>query len=438
MSVLPDNWIEVEFDELNEFTSRNVNPADVLNEKFELYSVPSFPTRKPEIVLGSEIGSPKQIVRENDVLVCKINPKINRVWQVGKANGLRQIASSEWIVFRSSRLKPSYLRYYFSSYGFREMLCRDLTGVGGSLTRAQPKRVAKLPLPLAPVNEQERIAAKLDSLLAAVDACRARLEKVPELIKRFRQSVLAAATSGALTEVWRESLAGSAEWVDTQIQEIASVGTGSTPLRSNEIFFTNGTIPWITSAATSQELVTKADTFVTDAAVTAHRLKRYEIGTLLVAMYGEGKTRGQVCELGIVATINQACAAVKVDVSKALTKYVKFSLQSNYLQMRAMAEGGNQPNLNLSKVKEFPIHLPGMEEQAEIVRRVEVLFAIADKLEASLVTARKRVDQLTPAILVQAFRGELVAQDQNDEPASALLARTSSVATYKRTVKKAA
>jgi len=275
-----------------------------------------------------------------------------------------------------------------------------------------------------------------------VDACRARLDKVPTLIKRFRQSVLAAATSGALTEDWRElKNIELSEWINAQIQDIAVVGTGSTPLRSNDLFYVNGTIPWITSAATSQEIVAKAATYVTEAAVAAHRLKRFEKGTLLIAMYGEGKTRGQVCELGIDATINQACAAIKVDINKAVVKYVKFSLQGNYFQMRAMAEGGNQPNLNLSKVKEFPIQLPSMDEQREIVRRVEAMFAIADKLEANLATARKRVDQLTPSILAQAFRGELVEQDPTDEPASSLLARIaagSTPAPAKRTIKKAA
>jgi type I restriction enzyme S subunit len=140
-------------------------------------------------------------------------------------------------------------------------------------------------------------------------------------------------------------------------------------------------------------------------------------------MYGEGKTRGQVTELGIAATINQACAAVVVDESLALRPYVKLALQANYLEMRELAEGGNQPNLNLSKIKEFPLPLPSLAEQHEIIRRVESLFAFADRLEARCAAARKQAGQLTPALLAKAFRGELVPQDPADEPAAELLRR---------------
>ena len=143
-------------------------------------------------------------------------------------------------------------------------------------------------------------------------------------------------------------------------------------------------------------------------------------------MYGEGKTRGQVAELGIEATINQACAAVVVNESKAIRAYVKLALQANYLNMRELAEGGNQPNLNLSKVKEFEIPFPSLADQAEIVRRVDALFALADRIEARCTTARAQAQRLSPLVLAKAFRGELVPQDPNDEPASALLARIAS------------
>ena len=276
---------------------------------------------------------------------------------------------------------------------------------------------------LPPPSEQKRIADKLEALLGRVDACRARLARVPALLKRFRQSVLAAATSGKLTEEWRMTNGVNDEWEETQIQHVANVGTGSTPLRSNSAFFAPKGTPWVTSAATSQKLVTESEEFVTDAAIKAHRLKKYPVGTLLVAMYGEGKTRGQVTELGIEATINQACAAIYVDESIITKRFVKFSLEANYLEMRELAEGGNQPNLNLSKIKEFPIGLPTLPEQQEIVRRVEDLFAFADRIEARLATAQKTVERLTPATLAKAFRGELVPQDPNDEPASKLLNR---------------
>ena len=124
-------------------------------------------------------------------------------------------------------------------------------------------------------------------------------------------------------------------------------------MRSNSAFFASQGTPWITSAATSQSVVLSAEEFVTDAAIAVHRLKIFPAGTLLVAMYGEGKTRGQVTELGLDATINQACAAIVVDESLARRSFIKLALQANYFEMRELAEGGNQPNLNLSKIKKL-------------------------------------------------------------------------------------
>ncbi len=315
-----------------------------------------------------------------------------------------------------------WINYAMKTAVVRKAIQDASSGNQLSMRNISQEKLRQIPIPLAPLPEQKRIADKLDSVLARVDACRNRLDRLPALLNRFRQSILTAATSGRLTEDWR-CPENADEWRNTDIQSVAKVGTGSTPLRSTANFYAESGTPWVTSAATFQEVVRDAEQFVTNDAIVAHRLKTYPVGTLLVAMYGEGKTRGQVTELGIPATINQACAAVVVDEILALKAFVKFALQANYLAMRELAEGGNQPNLNLSKIKEFPLALPPPPEQTEIVRRVELLFAFADRLEARLANARRQVGQLTPALLAKAFRGELVAQDPADEPAAELLKR---------------
>jgi type I restriction enzyme, S subunit len=301
----------------------------------------------------------------------------------------------------------------------------DYTGFVTGTTRLKLTQGAMntLPILVPPFQEQTRIANQLDTLLARVQACNDRFDAIPTLLKRFRQTVLDAALNGAFLE---GPAVTESELPKVSISAIATVGTGSTPLRTNSQFFAISGTPWITSSATSAAVITSANEFVTPAAISAHRLKIFPKGTLLVAMYGEGKTRGQVAELGIDATINQACAAVVVNESKAVRAYVKLALQANYLNMRELAEGGNQPNLNLSKVKEFEIPLPSLADQAEIVRRVEALFALADRIEARCTAARTQSQRLTPLVLAKAFRGELVQQDPNDEPANALLARIAS------------
>lgn len=427
MSELPNGWVSTAIGAVIELNPKN-NCDDTTEVGF--VSMPLMGTRyleknKHERRIWREVKSGYTHFADGDVLLAKITP----CFENGKGGLVSDLpsglgaGSTEYFVCRPlpGALHSKYLLAHFKTRQFVRNGAVEMTGSVGH-KRLPKNYVTDTAIPLAPLAEQKRIADKLDSVLARVDACRNRLDRLPALLKRFRQSILAAAISGRLTEDWRKG-ADISEWRNTDIQSVAHVGTGSTPLRSNPLFFAAAGTPWVTSAATSQGAVTCADQFVTSEAIVAHRLRIYPVGTLLVAMYGEGKTRGQVTELGIPATINQACAAVIVDGSLTLNAFVKFALLANYLEMRELAEGGNQPNLNLAKIKEFPLALPSLHEQHEIVRRVDILFAFADRLEARLATARKQVAQLTPALLAKAFRGELVPQDPADEPASELLKR---------------
>jgi type I restriction enzyme S subunit len=275
----------------------------------------------------------------------------------------------------------------------------------------------KYPVAVPPKSEQKVIADKLDTLLAQVETTKARLDRIPQILKTFRQSVLAAAVSGKLTEEWREENVVLIEnWVPTNIGALAQVATGKTPKRTNAEYWDGGDIPWLTSAVTGTALTFKAEQFVTKLAVKECTLKLFPIGTLLLAMYGEGKTRGQVTELQLEATCNQACAAILVDEKKISKEFLKLRLQENYEETRKAAVGGAQPNLNLNKVREITVKLPSETEQNEIVRRVEQLFAHADKIKQQVKDAQHRVDKLTQSILAKAFRGELTTQWRKDNP----------------------
>jgi type I restriction enzyme S subunit len=293
-------------------------------------------------------------------------------------------------------------------------------GKGGAQPNISQAVIKEHVVSLPSLAEQTRIIQKLNELLAQVDNLTARIDAIPTLFKRFRQSILTAAISGRLTEKWRPDCSN---WRPSTIGNICTVSTGKTPKRDIDDYWKDGNIPWLTSAITGAEFCFEAEQFVTEFALKDCSLKVFEVGTLLMAMYGEGKTRGQVTELKIAATCNQACAAISVDESIAKKKFVKIRLQENYEEVRKQAVGGAQPNLNLNKVREISINLPTLDEQTEIVRRVEQLFAFADQLEAKVTSAKTRIDHLTQSILAKAFRGELVPQDPNDEPASVLLER---------------
>lgn len=273
-----------------------------------------------------------------------------------------------------------------------------------------------------PVNEQRRIAEKLDRVLARVDAANEHLSRVGSLLKRFRQAVLDAAVSGKLTNGWRSKNDGR-EWGWCRLADVANVGTGSTPLKNNSNYYSSRGVPWITSSATGFDFIEASRDYVTELALRECRLKIYPPGTLVVAMYGEGKTRGQVSELVFSATINQACAAVEVVSDLIDIKFLKVFFQANYGKMRLMAEGGSQPNLNLSKIKNLSVPLPSIEEQKEIVRRVSEVMTYSQGIGGRLAAIRSIIGELTPVLLAKAFRGGLVEQNPLDEPASELLAR---------------
>lgn len=177
--------------EINEYSGTTVNPLNTPDITYELYSVPSFDFKYPEIVKGNDIGSSKITVEENDVLVCKINPRINRVWVVKHNTKYPLLASSEWIVVRNKSMNPDYLKWYFSCPTFRRLMESQIAGMGGSLTRAQPKQVEKYPVPIPEMSAQNEIALVLRKLDDLIVLRQQQLEKLGQLVKsRFIYSIL--------------------------------------------------------------------------------------------------------------------------------------------------------------------------------------------------------------------------------------------------------
>lgn len=274
---------------------------------------------------------------------------------------------------------------------------------------------------LPPIEEQNRIVAKLDVLFGQLETIKTSMEKIPILLKDFRQQVLSMAVSGKLTESWRVGKELETA-IDTTIGEIFEVKTGATPKRGMSIYYDNGTIPWLKSGQVKNEFIYEADEFITERAVKESNAKIYPKDTILVAMYGEGKTRGQVGWTKIETASNQAIAAlVNTSMDFTLRKFVYNFCLSQYNQIRAEAEGGNQPNLNLSKIKNWKIRLPPAQERKEIVTRVETLFSKADAIESQYQTLKQKIDNLPQAILHKAFKGELTEQLVSDGDARDLL-----------------
>ena len=161
-------------------------------------------------------------------------------------------------------------------------------------------------------------------------------------------------------------------------------------------------LPETETITTGQEYVSSARYYVTDLAVKECNLTINQPHTLVMAMYGQGKTRGQITELAIPATTNQACATISCYMS-SLNPYLKIYCKKIYQEIRELASGGAQPNLNLNKIKEYVVPCPPLLEQHRISDKVKIFMQLCDQLEEELINANLHSSQLMEAVLQEAF-----------------------------------
>ncbi len=196
---MPASWQLTTLGDIRVDLSTSLDPRKTPNTQYELYSIPSFPTGRPEIVLGADVGSTKKTLEPGAVIVSKINPRINRVWVVGNHTDSTKIGSSEWIpFFPVSGILSPFLAYYLRRDHFRNFLASRVSGVGGSLMRVRPETLTPYPFPVIPLPEQHRIVEAIESYLTRLDDVVATLERVQQNLKRYRASVLKAAVEGRL------------------------------------------------------------------------------------------------------------------------------------------------------------------------------------------------------------------------------------------------
>ncbi|KFC79973.1 restriction endonuclease subunit S [Buttiauxella agrestis] len=193
-------------------------------------------------------------------------------------------------------------------------------------------------------------------------------------------------------------------WEWCRIMAIAQVGTGSTPSRDNPDYWSEPEFNWVTSGETSSPFIIDTAEKVSMRAVKETNVSIYPPGTLIIAMYGQGKTRGQITELRIAAGTNQACAAIQLFESNEFhRRYIKLFFEKSYDDLRSHAAGGAQPNLNLSKVSNTLIPIPPLAEQIEIAAKIDELFVLCDSLKSRLQSAQQTqlhlADALTDAAL---------------------------------------
>lgn len=425
---LPKTWCAVDLGDLCVATEQVEPAADREFFYIDISAIDRETKRiaAPQSLLGRDAPSrARKLVRAGDTLVSMTRPNLNAVALVGpEFDG--QVASTGFDVLRAPGVEPRWISYLVRTAAFVDAMCALVQGALYPAVRS--KDVRAYTVPVAPLAEQQRIADKLDTVLVRVNACRDRLARVAPLLRRFRQSVLAAATSGRLTNDWRSAAAGRSltNWKSTSVGALSNVVRGASPRPAGDPRYFGGGCPWITVGELTKDerkFLDETRLFVTEAG--KERSRYIAAGTLLLT--NSGATLGVPKITTIGGCINDGSVAL-LGLAEPLKSYLYWLLRGQTESLRALNQGAAQPNLNTSIVKAIEVPLPPTDEQAEIVRRVETLFAFADLLEARLAQGQAAVDRLTPSLLAKAFRGELVPQDPADEPASELLGRLSASA----------
>lgn len=414
MSELPKGWVKCK---LSEFTSIEMGQSPkgefIDNKKVGL----PFYQGKTEFgkwypIPRKYCSKPTKIAEKNDILLSIRAP-------VGPTNlcpekscigrGLAAIRAFDEV---SQKYLIHYLRH------IEPWLSEQ--GTGSTFKAISGAFVREIDVLVAPLNEQKRIADKLDSILAKVDRAQARLDKIPGILKRFRQAVLAAATSGELTREWR----GGADhnWQTVALREVGkgfNYGSSAKSQREGDVpvlrmgNLQGGQLDWESLVYTSDK-----------AEIEKYLLENGDV------LFNRTNSPELVGKTSIYRGERKAIYAgylIRVKGSERLnTEFLNIQLNSPHARdycWQVKTDGVSQSNINAKKLKAYEFDLPAIDEQLEIVRRVNELFSHAALFKRQYLDAKRRFDRLTQAVLAKAFRGELVEQNAADEPADKLLER---------------
>ncbi|EJL6466154.1 restriction endonuclease subunit S [Vibrio cholerae] len=460
MSQLPKGWVGcklgnvVDYGKTVKADMTNIDDEtwvleleDLEKDSSKILQRVSFSERKPK--------SAKNAFKTGDVLYGKLRPYLNKM-VVAPEDG---ICTSEIIPLKvpTGLLDNRFLFYWLKGRVFGDYV--NAVSYGVNMPRLGTKDGLNAPMVLAPLAEQNRIVEKLDEVLAQVDTIKARLDGIPAILKRFRQSVLAAAVSGKLTEEWRgnhpalDSTHEVANIIESRKAIVAKRMQVPQEHLKNEEYPIPDSWTWTSLDALSSkivdgvhhkpEYVDEGIPFMSVKDINGGKLSFDNCKYISQVTHEEIHPRCNPCRGDLLITKSGTIgrtAIIKTDdifdlfVSVALIKpasslvnmeFINIALMHwvNSIDVSSRVVGTAIKNLHLRDMRVLAVPFAPLEEQKEIVRLVDQYFAFADTIEAQVKKAQARVDKLTQSILAKAFRGELVPQDPNDEPADKLLER---------------
>ena len=300
-----------------------------------------------------------QYIQKDDIVICASSGSKNLV---GKAATFdKEIKVSFGAFCKVVRINPSngiykeFIQQYFQSKIYRNEISK--LSIGANINNIKTEHIDALEINVPSIAEQKTIANQLITIRSAIDNKQKQLSELDELVKsRF-------------IEMFGDPH-NNTKYTYKNVGDFTTVTSGGTPDRKNIEYWKNGNIPWVKTTELQNNELTNVEEFITQKGLDESSAKMMPIGTLLIAMYGQGKTRGMTAYLGIEASTNQACACILP--SKVINqKFLWYYFILSYDKLRDLAKGGNQPNLNGNMIKDFPVLMPPIEMQNEYVSFVQ-------------------------------------------------------------------
>ncbi|ACK66242.1 restriction modification system DNA specificity domain protein [Rippkaea orientalis PCC 8801] len=302
-----------------------------------------------------------------------------------------------------------YLLNYYRYSGIFESLARRAV----NQANFNKNEVSDLIIPLPPIEEQRKIASVLTLIQEAIQEQENAIALTTELKKALMQKLF---TEGINNEPQKMTEIGliPESWEVVNLGNLAKLKSGGTPSRKKIEYWENGSIPWVKTTEINYDLITTTEEYITKEGLVNSSAKMFSKGTLLMAMYGQGVTRGRVGILDIDATTNQACVAIMPNSEDKLsTKFLYHYFSYHYEKLRNQGHGANQSNLSSTILKMFPITFPKIQEQLIIInhfdtlnlkleqshKRITILQDLFSTLLHQLMTAQIRVDELELSVL---------------------------------------